>query len=48
MLLIEQNARMALQLAHYGYVLETGSIILEGTGEELAISEMVKKAYLGE
>lgn len=48
MLLIEQNARMALHLAHYGYVLETGSIILEGTGEELAVSEMVKKAYLGE
>jgi branched-chain amino acid transport system ATP-binding protein len=48
MLLIEQNARMALNLAHYGYVLETGSIILEGTGEELAVSEMVKKAYLGE
>ncbi|QSQ09372.1 High-affinity branched-chain amino acid transport ATP-binding protein LivF [Koleobacter methoxysyntrophicus] len=47
-LLIEQNARMALQIAHYGYVLETGSIVLEGTGEELAGSEMVKKAYLGE
>lgn len=48
MLLVEQNARMALQLAHYGYVMETGSIILEGTGKELAESEMVKKAYLGE
>lgn len=47
-LLIEQNARMALQIAHYGYVLETGSIVLEGTGEELAASELVKKAYLGE
>lgn len=47
-LLIEQNARMALQIAHYGYVLETGSIVLEGTGEELAGSELVKKAYLGE
>jgi branched-chain amino acid transport system ATP-binding protein len=46
-LLIEQNVRMALKLAHRGYVLETGSIVLHGTAEELARSEHIKKAYLG-
>ena len=46
-LLIEQNAHAALQIADYGYVLETGSIVLEGPGKELANNEQVKKAYLG-
>jgi branched-chain amino acid transport system ATP-binding protein len=46
-LLVEQNARMALNFASRGYVLETGSIILEGTSEELADNPDVKKAYLG-
>ena len=47
-LLIEQNAKAALQIADYGYVLETGTIKLEGTGRDLAENENVKKAYLGE
>jgi branched-chain amino acid transport system ATP-binding protein len=46
-LLVEQNARAALSLAHRGYVLETGTIKLEGTGQELLNNEEVKKAYLG-
>lgn len=46
-LLIEQNARMALSIADRGYVMETGKIVLSGTGEELSQSEEVKKAYLG-
>jgi len=46
-LLIEQNAKMALSMANRGYVLETGKIVLEGTGQELLASEDVKKAYLG-
>ncbi|MEQ7215008.1 ABC transporter ATP-binding protein [Enterococcus asini] len=46
-LLIEQNAKMALSVAHRGYVLETGKIVLSGTGSELLDSEEVKKAYLG-
>lgn len=46
-LLIEQNAKMALSVAHRGYVLETGRIVLSGTGAELLDSEEVKKAYLG-
>ncbi|MCR4722672.1 MAG: ABC transporter ATP-binding protein [Eubacteriales bacterium] len=46
-LLVEQNARMALQVADRGYVLETGKIALYGTGKELSESEQVKKAYLG-
>lgn len=46
-LLIEQNANMALSIADRGYVLETGKIVLEGTGTELLSSESVKKAYLG-
>lgn len=47
-LLVEQNALMALEVASRGYVLETGQIVLEGTAEELAANEMVRKAYLGE
>ena len=46
-LLVEQNARKALQIADRAYVLETGSITLEGTGPELAKSDEVRKAYLG-
>ncbi len=46
-LLVEQNARKALQIASRAYVLETGSITLSGTGAELASSEDVKRAYLG-
>ncbi len=46
-LLVEQNAKMALAIASRAYVLETGKITLEGTGEELARSEQVRKAYLG-
>ena len=46
-LLIEQNAKMALSIANRGYVLETGKVVLEGTGEELLASDEVKKAYLG-
>ena len=46
-LLIEQNARMALKIADYAYVLETGSISLSGTGQELLHNEKVTKAYLG-
>lgn len=46
-LLIEQNATAALQIADYGYVLETGSIVLEGPGKELAKNEDVRQAYLG-
>lgn len=46
-LLVEQNAQMALSIAHHAYVLETGKITLSGTGTELAQSEQVKKAYLG-
>ena len=46
-LLVEQNAGKSLAISDRAYVLETGSIVLSGTGEELAASEEVKKAYLG-
>lgn len=46
-LLVEQNARMALQFARRGYVLENGNIVLEGTSAELLADPEVKKAYLG-
>ena len=46
-LLVEQNARMALQLADYGYVMEVGRVVLEGPSTELAQDEAVKKAYIG-
>ncbi|MGO0065583.1 ABC transporter ATP-binding protein [Streptococcus suis] len=46
-LLIEQNANKALAIADRGYVLETGKVVLSGTGKELLASEEVKKAYLG-
>lgn len=46
-LLVEQNARMALSIAHRAYVIETGNIVITGTGEELAQSDEIQKAYLG-
>jgi branched-chain amino acid transport system ATP-binding protein len=46
-LLVEQNARMALQFAQRGYVLETGNLVLEGSSKELAENPEVKRAYLG-
>jgi branched-chain amino acid transport system ATP-binding protein len=47
-LLVEQNAAMALQIADRGYVLETGSVALEGPGKDLLHNEKVRKTYLGE
>jgi branched-chain amino acid transport system ATP-binding protein len=46
-LLVEQNARQALGIAQYGYVLETGRVVLEDTGENLRKDEAVRKSYLG-
>ena len=46
-LLIEQNANMALKIADLGYVLETGNITMSGTGAELLANEKIKEAYLG-
>ncbi|WP_242333684.1 MULTISPECIES: ABC transporter ATP-binding protein [unclassified Anaeromyxobacter] len=48
LLLVEQNAHKALQLAHRAYVLETGNVVMQGTGKELLASPEVRKAYLGE
>ncbi len=47
-LLIEQNAKAALEIADYAYVLETGNIVLEGKGQDLLNNDDVQKAYLGE
>jgi len=47
-LLVEQNAAMALQIADRGYVLETGHVALQGKGRELLVNEQVRKTYLGE
>jgi branched-chain amino acid transport system ATP-binding protein len=46
-LVVEQNARMALQFADRGYVLENGRLVLEGTSDELLVNPLVKRAYLG-
>jgi branched-chain amino acid transport system ATP-binding protein len=46
-LLVEQNARLALDLAHRGYVIETGRIVMEGTCAELKDSNEIQRAYLG-
>ncbi len=46
-LLVEQNVREALELADRGYVIQSGRVVLEGTGKELLESDMVKKAFLG-
>ncbi|MFN3476477.1 MAG: ABC transporter ATP-binding protein [Candidatus Methylomirabilales bacterium] len=48
MLLVEQNARMALKIAHRGYVIQTGQIVLEDTASNLLRSDLVRKTYLGE
>jgi branched-chain amino acid transport system ATP-binding protein len=47
-LLIEQNAKAALEIADYGYVLETGRITLHGPGKQLLEDDRVRRAYLGE
>jgi branched-chain amino acid transport system ATP-binding protein len=47
-LLVEQNARAALEIAHFGYVLETGRITLRGPGKELLADDRVRSAYLGD
>ena len=46
-LLVEQNAQMALEVCHRGYVFDIGSIALEGTNEHLLIDERIKKVFLG-
>ena len=46
-LLVEQNVYQSLRIAHRAYVLETGRVVLSGTGEELLSNEHVKKAFLG-
>jgi len=46
-ILVEQNAMLALTLARYGYVLETGSLVMHGKAEDLLRDEGVRKAYLG-
>jgi len=46
-LLVEQNARLALSIAHYGYIMESGRIVLEGTAKELSENEDVQELYLG-
>ncbi len=46
-LLVEQNAQMALSIAHRAYVLETGRIVLSGSAKEIAENPQVKAAYLG-
>jgi branched-chain amino acid transport system ATP-binding protein len=47
-LLVEQNARIALQTADYGYIIERGKIVLDGTAQALASNEDVKEFYLGQ
>ncbi|MDD3169008.1 MAG: ABC transporter ATP-binding protein [Eubacteriales bacterium] len=47
-LLIEQNAKAALEISDYGYVMETGVITISGTGKDLLVNDQVRKAYLGE
>jgi branched-chain amino acid transport system ATP-binding protein len=47
-LLVEQNALQALSIAHRGYVLQTGDVVLTGPASELITNETVRKAYLGE
>lgn len=48
MLLVEQSVGVALRLAHRGYVLERGRVVMAGTGDELARNELIRRAYLGE
>jgi branched-chain amino acid transport system ATP-binding protein len=47
-LLVEQNARKALAIAEYAYVIETGEIVLEGPASEIRENDQVRKSYLGE
>ncbi len=47
MLLVEQNANLAMQIAHRVYLLETGSIVATGTADEIAADDTIRKAYLG-
>jgi branched-chain amino acid transport system ATP-binding protein len=47
-LLVEQNAKVALKVADYGYIIEQGKIVLDGTSQELATNEDVKEFYLGQ
>jgi branched-chain amino acid transport system ATP-binding protein len=47
-LLVEQNAHLALNLAHFGYVLETGEVVMQGEGKALLAAPEIRKAYLGE
>ena len=47
-LLVEQNAHLALEISNRAYVLETGEIVLEGRAQDLAQNEDIRKAYLGE
>lgn len=47
-LLVEQNAHLALNLANHGYVLETGEVVMQGTGQTLLASPEIRRAYLGE
>jgi branched-chain amino acid transport system ATP-binding protein len=47
MVLVEQNARLGLMLANYGYVMENGELVLQGKTDELMQDDKVKKAYLG-
>ena len=46
-LLIEQNAKLALEISNYGYLMRKGSIVLEGTAKELVADDRVKEIYLG-
>jgi branched-chain amino acid transport system ATP-binding protein len=47
MLLVEQNAKVALELADYGYVMENGRVVIDGPGEKLRDNEDIKEFYLG-
>ena len=46
--MVEQNANMALQIAHRAYVLQTGQVVLQGTAEEMRVNPVIREAYLGE
>jgi branched-chain amino acid transport system ATP-binding protein len=46
--MVEQNANMALSIADYGYVLQTGEVVLQGSAQSLRDNKMVQQAYLGE
>ena len=46
-LLVEQNVREALSLAHYGYVIQTGRVVAEGAGDDLLKTDLIRKAFLG-